>query len=66
MEEIELEYIEKGEYAPRENYPWIKRENVAIIVQYEDEYLFLGRNTVNYQNSLVTGGIENGEKKKAP
>ena len=66
MQEIEFEYIEKGEYAPRENYPWIKRENVAIIVQYEDEYLFLGWNTVNYQNSLVTGGIENGEKKKAP
>lgn len=65
MEEIELEYIEKGEYAPRENYPWIKRENVAIIVQYEDEYLFLGWNTVNYQNSLVTGGIENGEKKES-
>ena len=63
MENIDFEYIEKGEYAPRENYPWVKRENIAIIVQYKDEYLFLAWNEVNYQNSLVTGGIKKKEKK---
>lgn len=64
MENIDFEYIEKGEYAPRENYPWVKRENIAIIVQYKDEYLFLAWNEVNYQNSLVTGGIKKKEKKE--
>lgn len=61
MKNIDFYYIEEGEYAPRENYPWVKRENIAIIVQHEDEYLFLGWNQVNYQNSLVTGGIEGTE-----
>ena len=41
MENIEFEYTEKGEYAPRKNYEWVRKENVAIIVQQKDEYLFL-------------------------
>ena len=65
MDKVNFYYIEEGDYAPRENYPWIKRENIAIIVQYKDEYLFLGWNKVNYQNSLVTGGIDNNEEKES-
>lgn len=65
MDKVNFYYIEEGDYSPRENYPWIKRENIAIIVQYKDEYLFLGWNKVNYQNSLVTGGIDNNEEKES-
>ena len=65
MENVSFYYIEKGDYAPRDNYPWVKRENIAIIVQYNDEYLFLGWNKVNYQNSLVTGGIDDNEEKES-
>lgn len=63
MENVEFYYIEEGEYAPRKNFPWVKRENIAIIVKYEDEYLFLSWNEVNYQNSLVTGGINRGKQR---
>lgn len=65
MENVEFYYIEEGEYAPRKNFPWVKRKNIAIIVKYEDEYLFLSWNEVNYQNSLVTGGINRGETKES-
>lgn len=41
MEEIELEYIEKGEYAPRKNYPWIKRENLDTIDLFDNHHYML-------------------------
>lgn len=37
------------------------RKNVATIIKYESEYLFLALNETNYNNSLVTGGIDDGE-----
>lgn len=64
MENIDFYYTEQGEYAPRPNFPWKRRENIAIVVQFEDEYLFLSWNTVNYQNSLVTGGINKHESRE--
>lgn len=30
MENIDFQYIEKGEYAPRENYPWVNRDYCTI------------------------------------
>lgn len=64
MERIDLYYTEKGDYAPREGLPFVKRENIAAIIQYKDKYLFLGWNQVNYQNSLVTGGINSDETRE--
>jgi ADP-ribose pyrophosphatase YjhB (NUDIX family) len=55
-------YTEKGKYAPRANFPYVTREIVAVIIKYLDQYLFLSWNQVDYQKSLVTGGIELNEK----
>ena len=63
MSKIAFEYIEKGEYAPREGYPVVERDNVAAVIQYRDEFLLLQFNNVNYSKCLVTGGIEKGENK---
>lgn len=64
QKEIKFYYIEKGAYAPRSDKPFVKRENVAIIIRYKRQYLFLSWNQVKYQNSLVTGGIEDNENKE--
>ena len=61
MYNIAFIYEEKGEYAPREGYPFIKRNNIAAIITCQNEYLLLQFNNVNYSKSLVTGGIEQGE-----
>ncbi|MDE5540016.1 MAG: NUDIX hydrolase [Bacilli bacterium] len=63
-DKIDFYYIEKGEYAPRDGIPFVKRENVAVVIRYQKEYLFLSWNGVNYQNSLVTGGIEANEDRE--
>ncbi len=60
-DKIKFYYEEKGEYAPREGYEFVQRKNIAAIIKYEEQYLFLGWNEVNYQNSLVTGGIDDDE-----
>ncbi len=61
MGNIAFIYEEKGEYAPRDGYEFVKRDNVAAIIKYKDEYLLLKYNDVNYSKSLVTGGIEKNE-----
>lgn len=58
---IAFYFIEEGEYAPREGLPFVKRENIAAIIKYEQKYLFLSWNETNYSNSLVTGGVDEGE-----
>jgi hypothetical protein len=58
-------YIEKGPYAPREDLPFVKRENVALVIKYLNSYMFLSWNKVGYQKSLVTGGIDSNETKEA-
>ena len=58
MNNIAFIYDEKGEYAPRDGYEIVKRDNIAAIIKYQDEYLLLKYNNVNYSMSLVTGGIE--------
>lgn len=63
MSKIAFVYEEKGEYAPREGYEFVKRDNIAAVIKYQDEYLLLQFNNTNYSKSLVTGGIENGEDK---
>lgn len=60
---IAFYFTEKGEYASREGIPFVKRENVAAIIKYEDKYLLLSWNEVDYDKSLVTGGIDEGEDK---
>ena len=60
-EKIVFSFIEKGEYAPREGVPFVKRENIAAIIKYERQYLFLSWNETNYNNSLVTGGVDKNE-----
>lgn len=62
-EKIAFCYIEEGEYAPKSNLPFVKRENIAAIIRYKNKYLFLSWNEVHYQNSLVTGGIDDKEDK---
>ena len=57
-------YVEKGKYAPKEGFDIVRRENVALIIHYNDQYLFLSWNEVDYQNSLVTGGIDEGESRE--
>jgi len=64
MDEIKFCYTEKGEYAPRLDFPFVKRENVAVVIYYQKQYLFLSWNQVNYQYSLVTGGINEGEARE--
>lgn len=61
MKNVAFIYEEKGEYAPRDGYEIVKRDNVAAIIKYKDEYLLLKYNDVNYSKSLVTGGIEKNE-----
>ena len=61
MKNVAFIYEEKGEYAPRDGYEFVKRDNVAAIIKYQDEYLLLKFNEVNYSKSLVTGGIEKDE-----
>ena len=61
MKNVAFIYEEKGEYAPRDGYEFVKRDNVAAIIKYKDEYLLLKFNEVNYSKSLVTGGIEKDE-----
>lgn len=63
-EEIKFYYEEKGDYAPREGLPFVRRNNIAAIIKYKDDYMFLSWNEVNYNNSLVTGGIDDGEDKE--
>lgn len=63
MEKIKFYFTEKGDFAPKENLPFVKRENIAAIIKYENSYLFLSWNEVAYDKSLVTGGIELGEDK---
>lgn len=63
-EKIAFYYEEKGDYAPKEGLPFVKRENIAAVIKYQDEYLFLSWNEVNYEKSLVTGGIDNNENKE--
>ena len=64
-EEINLfEYTEKGKYAPKPELPYITRENVALIIKYANQYLFLSWNEVQYQKSLVTGGIDSNEARE--
>lgn len=60
-EKIKFYFTEEGEYAPKENLSFVQRKNVAIIIKYENQYLFLSWNETNYKYSLVTGGIEEGE-----
>lgn len=58
---IAFYYTEEGEYAPKENLPFVQRKNIAAVVKFQDKYLFLSWNKVDYQNSLVTGGIDDDE-----
>ena len=61
-EKINFYYTETGSYAPKEDLPFIRRNNMAAIIKYKSEYLFLSWNEVNYENSLVTGGIDEKEE----
>lgn len=61
-EKIAFCYTEKGAYAPKENLPFVRRNNIAAIVKYQNQYLFLSWNEVAYEKSLVTGGINDGEE----
>ncbi len=63
-EKIAFYFTEDGEYAPKEGLPFKKRHNVAAIIKYEKQYLFLTWLETNYSYSLVTGGIEEGEEKE--
>lgn len=60
-DEIKFYYEEKGDYAPREGISFVRRNNIAAIIKYKDKFMFLSWNEVNYNNSLVTGGIDEGE-----
>ncbi len=64
MENVDFYFEEKGEYAPREGYPIVKRNNIAAIVKFENQYLLLSWNEVAYDGSLITGGIDEGEDKE--
>ncbi len=55
---IRFYYEETGPYAPKEGLEFIRRNNIAIIVKFENQYLFLSWNEVDYEKSLVTGGID--------
>ncbi len=60
-EKINFYYTEEGEYAPKEDLPFVQRKNVAIVIKYNNQYLLLSWNETNYKYSLVTGGIEQNE-----
>lgn len=62
IKKVKFIYEEKGEYAPKKGLNFVKRDNIAAIIKYEDEYLLLDYNNVNYSKSLVTGGIEDDEE----
>lgn len=64
-EKIAFYYEEKGAYAPREGFPFVKRENIAAVVKFQNQYLLLVWNEVAYDGSLITGGIEEGEDKES-
>lgn len=61
-EKINFYYTETGSYAPKEGLPFVRRNNIAAIIKYKSAYLFLSWNEVNYENSLVTGGIDEEEE----
>jgi 8-oxo-dGTP pyrophosphatase MutT (NUDIX family) len=63
MNKIAFEFDEPGEYAPRDGYETVERENIAAIIKYKNKYLLLKYNNTNYSLSLVTGGIEKEEDK---
>lgn len=63
-EKINFYYTETGFYAPKEGLPFVRRDNIAAIIKYKNQYLFLSWNEVNYENSLVTGGIDQDEEKE--
>ncbi len=48
MNNIAFIYDETGEYAPRDGFEVVKRTNIAAIIKYQDEYLLLQYNNVNY------------------
>lgn len=58
---IAFYYDEKGSYAPRAGIPFVQRNNIAAIIKFQKQYLFLSWKEVAYDSTLVTGGIENGE-----
>ena len=60
---IAFDFTEGGEYAPREGYKTVERDNIAAIIKYQGKYLLLRYNDTNYSYSLVTGGIEKDEDK---
>ena len=60
-EKIAFYFTETGDYAPRDNLPFVRRNNIAAIIKYQNQYLFLSWNQVNYENSLITGGIQEDE-----
>lgn len=60
-ENVNFYYNAEGEYAPKEGLPFVRRKNVAIVIKYNNQYLFLSWNETNYKFSLVTGGIEQNE-----
>ena len=64
-EKIAFYFEEKGAYAPREGFPFVTRKNIAAIVKFQSQYLFLSWNEVAYDGSLVTGGIDDGEDKES-
>ena len=61
MKKIVFTYEEKGEYAPRSGFKTVKRDDIAAIIKYRNEYLLLEYNNVNYSKSLVTGVVEQNE-----
>ena len=40
-EKIAFYFEEKGAYAPREGFPFVTRKNIAAIVKFQSQYLFL-------------------------
>ena len=41
MNKIAFEFDEPGEYAPRDGYEKVERENIAAIIKYQDKYFIL-------------------------
>ena len=63
-EKIDFYFEETGEYAPREGYPVVQRNNIAAIVKFQNQYLLLFWNEVAYDGSLITGWLDEGEDKE--
>lgn len=63
IENVSFYFTEKGDYAPKKNLPFVKRIDVVAIIKYENKYLFLYWNKLNYM-SLVTGGVDLDEIKE--